>query len=201
MFLFYKGGVILILMIDNYDSFTYNLVQFFGELGEEIVIKRNNEISLSEIEVLDPEIIVLSPGPSSPTEAGICIDVINYFKGKKPILGICLGHQTIGHVFGAKVVKASRPVHGKVHSIKHNNTGVFRNLNNPLNVTRYHSLIVEQVPEEIEITAITAENEIMGIRHKKYLIEGVQFHPEAILTQQGHELLKNFIKEARGEFK
>ena len=187
-------------MIDNYDSFTYNLVQFLGELGEEIVIKRNNEISISEIETLDPEIIVLSPGPSSPTEAGICIEVVDYFKGKKPILGICLGHQTIGHVFGADVVKGLRPVHGKVFAIKHNNKGVFKNLNNPLNVTRYHSLVVKNVPEEIEVTAITDQDEIMGIRHKKYLIEGVQFHPEAILTEQGHELLKNFIKEARGEF-
>lgn len=189
----------MILMIDNYDSFVYNLVQYIGELGEDIVIKRNNEITLKEIEDLDPEIIVLSPGPCSPMESGICIDVINYFKGKKPILGICLGHQIIGHVFGANVIKAIEPVHGKVHSIEHINKGVFRNLNNPLKVTRYHSLVVEKesLPKDLEITAFTNEGEIMGIRHKNYLIEGVQFHPEAILSEQGHDILRNFIKESR----
>ena len=189
----------MILMIDNYDSFVYNLVQYIGELGEEIVVKRNNEITLEDIENLDPEIIVLSPGPCSPKEAGVCIDVVNHFKGKKPILGICLGHQTIGHVFGGNVIKAIEPAHGKVHSIKHNNKGVFRNLNNPLNVTRYHSLVVEgeSLPKDLEVTAFTNEGEIMGIRHKKHLIEGVQFHPEAILSEQGHEILRNFIKEAR----
>ncbi len=188
-------------MIDNYDSFTYNLVQFLGELGEEIVVKRNDEISLMEIENLDPEIIVISPGPCSPTEAGICIEVVHYFKGKKPILGICLGHQTIGHVFGGKVVKAINPVHGKVHGIIHENKGVFKGLNNPLNVTRYHSLIIDEntFPSELEVTARTNEGEIMGVKHKRYLIEGVQFHPEAILTEQGHDVLRNFIKQARGE--
>ena len=189
----------MILMIDNYDSFVYNLVQYIGELGEKVVVKRNKEITLGELEALNPEIIVLSPGPCSPTEAGICIDVVNYFKGKKPILGICLGHQTIGHVFGGKIVKALEPVHGKVHAIKHNNKGVFKNLNNPLNVTRYHSLVIdkENLPHDLEITALTNEGEIMGIRHKNYLIEGVQFHPEAILSEQGHEILRNFIEEAR----
>lgn len=189
----------MILMIDNYDSFVYNLVQFLGELGEEIVVKRNNEITVKEISKLNPEIIVLSPGPCSPNEAGICIDIVNYFKDKTPILGICLGHQTIGHVFGGNVVRAIRPVHGKVHPIKHNNSGVFKNLNNPLNVTRYHSLIVDKdsLPEELEITAQTLDGEIMGLRHKKYLIEGVQFHPEAILSEQGHDILRNFINEAR----
>ncbi|MCR8745000.1 anthranilate synthase component II [Romboutsia lituseburensis] len=189
----------MILMIDNYDSFVYNLVQYIGELGEEVVVKRNNEITLEEIESFDPEIIVLSPGPCSPNEAGICIDIVNKFKGKKPILGICLGHQTIGHVFGGKVVKATKPVHGKVHSIKHFNKGVFEGLNNPLNVTRYHSLVVdlESLPQDLEVTAFTNENEIMGIRHKKYMIEGVQFHPEAILSEQGHEILRNFINQAR----
>ena len=189
----------MILMIDNYDSFVYNLVQYIGELGEEIIIKRNNEVTLEEIEKLDPEIIVLSPGPCSPTEAGICIDVVNHFKGIKPMLGICLGHQTIGHVFGGEVKKALEPVHGKVHAIKHTNKGVFRDLNNPLNVTRYHSLIVDKdtLPKELEITALTKEGEIMGLRHKDYLIEGVQFHPEAILSEQGHEILRNFISEAR----
>ena len=189
----------MILMIDNYDSFVYNLVQYIGELGEEVMVKRNDEITLEEIEKINPEIIVLSPGPCSPKEAGVCIEVVNKFKGIKPILGICLGHQTIGHVFGGNVIKANKPVHGKVHSIKHNNNGVFRNLNNPLNVTRYHSLVVDldSLPDELEVTAITNENEIMGIRHKKYLIEGVQFHPEAILSAQGHDTLRNFIKEAR----
>ena len=189
----------MILMIDNYDSFVYNLVQYIGELGEEFIVKRNDEITVEEIEKINPEIIVLSPGPCSPKEAGICIDVVNKFRGIKPILGICLGHQTIGHVFGGSVIKAHQPVHGKVHSIKHNNKGVFKNLNNPLNVTRYHSLVVdlESLPDELEVTAITNENEIMGIRHKKHLIEGVQFHPEAILSEQGHDILRNFIKEAR----
>ncbi|WP_042275192.1 anthranilate synthase component II [[Clostridium] dakarense] len=189
----------MILMIDNYDSFVYNLVQYVGELGEEVVVKRNDEVSIEEIEKLNPEIIILSPGPCSPKESGICIDVVNEFKGKKPILGICLGHQTIGHVFGGKVIKASEPVHGKVHKIKHNNKGVFEGLKNPLNVTRYHSLIIDEnsLPEELEVTAVTNKNEIMGIRHKNYLIEGVQFHPEAILSEQGHEILRNFIEKVR----
>ncbi|MDU3063000.1 MAG: aminodeoxychorismate/anthranilate synthase component II [Clostridioides difficile] len=189
----------MILMIDNYDSFVYNLVQYIEELGETVVVKRNNEIKISDIEELNPEVIVLSPGPCSPKEAGICIDIVEHFKGKKPILGICLGHQTIGHVFGGDIIKAQQPVHGKVYSINHTNKGVFRGLKNPLNVTRYHSLIVDSntVPKELEITAITDKGEIMGIRHKKYLIEGVQFHPEAILSEYGHEMLKNFITEAR----
>ena len=189
----------MILMIDNYDSFVYNLVQYLGELGEDVIIKRNDEISIEEIKNLNPEMILLSPGPCSPNESGICIDIVNYFKGKKPIFGICLGHQTIGHVFGANIIKAIRPVHGKVHSIKHNNKGVFENLNNPLNVTRYHSLVIDNnnLPKDLEITALTDENEIMGIRHKKYLIEGVQFHPEAILSDQGHDILRNFLKQAR----
>ena len=189
----------MILMIDNYDSFVYNLVQYIEELGETVVVKRNNEIKISDIEELNPEVIVLSPGPCSPKEAGICIDIVEHFKGKKPILGICLGHQTIGHVFGGDIIKAQQPVHGKVYSINHTNKGVFRGLKNPLNVTRYHSLIVDSntVQKELEITAITDKGEIMGIRHKKYLIEGVQFHPEAILSEYGHEMLKNFITEAR----
>ncbi|EQI01481.1 glutamine amidotransferase of anthranilate synthase/aminodeoxychorismate synthase family protein [Clostridioides difficile F314] len=186
-------------MIDNYDSFVYNLVQYIEELGEAVVVKRNNEIKISDIEELNPEVIVLSPGPCSPKEAGICIDIVEHFKGKKPILGICLGHQTIGHVFGGDIIKAQQPVHGKVYSINHTNKGVFRGLKNPLNVTRYHSLIIDSntVPKELEITAITDKGEIMGIRHKKYLIEGVQFHPEAILSEYGHEMLENFITEAR----
>lgn len=189
----------MILMIDNYDSFVYNLVQYFKELDEDIVVKRNDEITIDDIKTLNPEIIVLSPGPCSPTEAGICIDVVNNFKGKIPILGICLGHQTIGQVFGSKIVKAIEPVHGKVHSITHDGKGVFTNIKNPLNVTRYHSLVVdrETLSDELEITAQTKEGEIMGLRHKKYMIEGVQFHPEAVLTECGHELLRNFITLAR----
>ena len=189
----------MILMIDNYDSFVYNLVQYFKELDEDIVVKRNDEITIDDIKTLNPEIIVLSPGPCSPTEAGICIEAVENFKGVIPILGICLGHQTIGQVFGSKIVKAIEPVHGKVHSITHDGKGVFTNIKNPLNVTRYHSLVVdtETLSDELEITAKTKEGEIMGLRHKKYMIEGVQFHPEAVLTECGHELLRNFITLAR----
>ena len=189
----------MILMIDNYDSFVYNLVQYFKELDEDIVVKRDDEITIDDIKTLNPEIIVLSPGPCSPTEAGICIEAVENFKGKIPILGICLGHQTIGQVFGSKIVKAIEPVHGKVHSITHDGKGVFTNIKNPLNVTRYHSLVVdtETLSDELEITAKTKEGEIMGLRHKKYMIEGVQFHPEAVLTECGHELLRNFITLAR----
>ena len=189
----------MILMIDNYDSFVYNLVQYFKELDEDIVVKRNDEITIDDIKTLNPEIIVLSPGPCSPTEAGICIEAVENFKGKIPILGICLGHQSIGQVFGSKIVKAIEPVHGKVHSITHDGKGVFTNIKNPLNVTRYHSLVVdrETLSDELEITAQTKEGEIMGLRHKKYMIEGVQFHPEAVLTECGHELLRNFITLAR----
>ena len=193
----------MILMIDNYDSFVYNLVQYIGELEEEVIVKRNDEISIKDIEDMNPEIIILSPGPCSPIEAGICIDVVKHFKGIIPIFGICLGHQTIGHAFGGHVKKAIKPIHGKVHSIQHFNKGVFNKLNNPLNVTRYHSLIVDKntLPDELEITALTKDNEIMGIKHKKYCIEGVQFHPEAILSEQGHEILRNFIVDARERMK
>lgn len=189
----------MILMIDNYDSFVYNLVQYLSSLKEEVIVKRNDEITIDEIIQINPDIIVLSPGPCTPNEAGICIDLVHKLKGKIPILGICLGHQTIGQVFGGKVIKAIEPVHGKVHSIGHNNIGVFKNLNNPLKVTRYHSLVVDKdtLPDCLEITASTKEGEIMGFKHKKYPIEGVQFHPEAILTQQGLELLDNFLQEAK----
>lgn len=191
----FKGVKSLILMIDNYDSFTYNLIQYLSTLGEEVLVYRNDCISLEEIEEMNPEMIVLSPGPCTPNEAGICIDIVHRFKGKIPILGICLGHQTIGQVFGGKVIKALEPVHGKVHPIYHTNQGVFKGLKNPLNVTRYHSLVLEKqsLPECFEITAKTEEGEIMGIRHKDYRIEGVQFHPEAILTEMGMELLNNFL--------
>lgn len=186
-------------MIDNYDSFTYNLVQYLNGLNEEVVVKRNDEIEVGEVEKLNPQMIVISPGPCTPDDAGISLEVIRRYKGKIPILGICLGHQSLAQVFGGKVVKAMEPVHGKVHPVKHTDTGVFRGLNNPLKVTRYHSLVVERknLPAELIITAETMEGEIMGLRHRDYLIEGVQFHPEAILTEQGMELLNNFLTEAR----
>ena len=186
----------MLLMIDNYDSFTYNLVQYLEELGAKVKVSRNDEIEIEEIEAIDPEIIVISPGPCTPLESGISRDVVSYFKDKKPILGICLGHQTIAHVFGGRIVKGLEPVHGKVHTIWHNNKGVFNGLKNPLGVTRYHSLVVDRegFPGELEITAETEEGEIMGIRHKNYPLEGVQFHPEAVLTEQGHDLLENFLK-------
>lgn len=188
----------MILMIDNYDSFTYNLVQYLKCLKEEVLTYRNDSIGLEEIEKLKPDMIVLSPGPCTPNESGICKDIIKNFKSV-PILGICLGHQTIGYSFGANVIKAKEPVHGKVSSIIHTNRGVFRNLPNPLKVTRYHSLIIEKesLPDFLEITAETIEGEIMGIRHKKYLIEGVQFHPESILTECGMDILKNFLAESK----
>ncbi|MGB7605484.1 MAG: aminodeoxychorismate/anthranilate synthase component II [Lutisporaceae bacterium] len=184
-----------ILMIDNYDSFTYNLVQYLQMLNQKLVIRRNDDISIEDIKAIAPDMIVISPGPCSPDKAGISLEVIDAFKGAIPILGICLGHQSIGQAFGAKVVKAKVPVHGKVQDIIHNNKGVFRNLKNPLKVTRYHSLVLEResLPYCFEITAETMDGEIMGIRHKEYAIEGVQFHPEAILTEQGLELLGNFI--------
>lgn len=185
-------------MIDNYDSFTFNLVQYLEELKEEVLVFRNDSIDLKDIRNLNPSIIVISPGPCTPEETGICKKVIEEFKGEIPILGICLGHQTIGKVFGANIIKAREPVHGKVHSIKHKNTGVFKDLKNPLNVTRYHSLVIEKetLPKCLEITAETNDGEIMGIRHKKYIIEGVQFHPEAILTECGMEILHNFLMRA-----
>ncbi|QZY54810.1 anthranilate synthase component II [Crassaminicella profunda] len=189
----------MILMIDNYDSFTYNLVQYLECLKEEVLVYRNDAITLEKIKNLSPTMIVLSPGPCTPNESGICKSVVNTFKGKIPILGICLGHQTIGQVFGGKIIKAKEPVHGKVHPIKHMNKGVFHNLPNPLKVTRYHSLIIEKetLPDCLEITALTNAGEIMGIKHKNYLIEGVQFHPEAILTEKGMEILENFLIEVK----
>lgn len=186
-------------MIDNYDSFTYNLVQYLQCLNEEVVVRRNDEITLKEIKVMDPLMIVISPGPRTPNEAGISLDVVRNFKGEVPILGICLGHQTIGQAFGCKIIHGKEPVHGKVHEITHNSTGVFKGLSNPLNVTRYHSLVIDgnAMPKELEITAKTIDGEIMGVRHKQYLVEGVQFHPEAILTEQGMELLENFYNMAK----
>lgn len=186
----------MILMIDNYDSFTYNLVEYLKMLKRDVKVYRNDEITIDEIKELNPEIIVISPGPCTPKEAGISEKIIRELKGVFPILGICLGHQAIGEVFGGKIVKAKEPIHGKVYPINHSNIGVFKGLKNPLNVTRYHSLLIEKetLPEELEITAETKDGEIMGIRHKEYLMEGVQFHPEAVLTEQGLELLDNFLK-------
>src|SRR5438067_13260715 len=186
----------MLLVLDNYDSFTYNLVQYFGELGAKIVVKRNDEISLNEIAAMQPERIVISPGPCTPREAGISNDVILRFGKATPILGVCLGHQCIGHVFGGDVVRADRLMHGKTSPILHNGKGVFKDLSNPFEATRYHSLIVKRdtVPECLEITAETAEKEIMGLRHRELPIHGVQFHPESILTLEGKKLLQNFLR-------
>lgn len=185
----------MILMIDNYDSFTYNLVQYLGELGEELVVKRNDEITIEEIEALNPEFLMISPGPCSPNEAGISLEVIKHFAGKKPIFGVCLGHQSIAQVFGGDVIQAERLMHGKTSEMHHDGKTIFRTLPNPFVATRYHSLIVkkETLPECFEITAWTDQDEIMAIRHKELPIEGVQFHPESIMTSVGKELLRNFI--------
>ncbi len=185
----------MLLIIDNYDSFTYNLVQYFGELGAEPVVKRNDEISLAEIEALKPDAIVISPGPCTPKEAGISNEVIAQIGPKLPVLGVCLGHQCIGHVYGGAVVRAGRLMHGKTSPILHDNTGVFANLPSPFEATRYHSLIIDPptVPETLIVNAHTAEGEIMGVRHRDFPIHGVQFHPESILTRHGKDLLKNFL--------
>lgn len=189
----------MILMIDNYDSFTFNLVQYLKSLKEEVIVYRNDEISIEEIRRMNPDMIVISPGPCTPKEAGISKSVVLEFQGKIPILGICLGHQTIGEVYNANIIRAKEPVHGKVHPIVHTNKGVFRELPNPLRVTRYHSLVIDEktLPDCFTITAQTMDGEIMGIRHKTLLLEGVQFHPEAILTECGMELLQNFIDEVK----
>jgi len=193
----------MILMIDNYDSFTYNLVQYLNELGEEVRVYRNDEINIDEVRELNPEMIVISPGPKTPDEAGISVEVIKRFYKTIPILGICLGHQSLIQVLGGEIIKAKTPVHGKVEEIRHTGIGVFKDLKNPIKVTRYHSLIADRskLPEELMITAETVSGEIMGVRHKKYLLEGVQFHPEALLTECGHEMLANFLAEAKGDFK
>ena len=194
----------MLLMIDNYDSFTYNLVQYFGELGEEVVVYRNDEITLDQIAALKPDRLVISPGPCTPTEAGISIPAIARFAGEIPLLGVCLGHQSIGQHYGGDVVRARQVMHGKTSPIFHKDTGVFASLNNPLTATRYHSLVVkkETLPACLEMTAWTqtedgAVDEIMGLRHKTLAVEGVQFHPESILTEQGHALLKNFLTQTR----
>jgi anthranilate synthase component 2 len=192
----------MLLVIDNYDSFTYNIVQYFGELGQEVKVVRNDEISITEIEALRPEYIVISPGPCTPNEAGISIEVITHFAGKIPLFGVCLGFQAMVAAFGGKIVGAKEIMHGKMSPIFHHSKGVFRGLKNPLSVTRYHSLVAEQqsLPECFEITAQTQDDagnidEIMGIRHKTLAIEGVQFHPESILSEQGHQLFQNFLQQ------
>ena len=187
----------MLLMIDNYDSFTYNLVQYFGELGVHVKVARNDEITLPEIATLAPKYICISPGPCSPTEAGISVATIQYFAGKIPLLGVCLGHQSIGQAFGGNIIRAKRVMHGKVDTIEHTGQGVFTKLPARFEVTRYHSLAIEQasLPDCLEITASTSDGEIMGIRHKQFAIEGVQFHPESILSEYGHELLNNFLNQ------
>ncbi len=185
----------MILMIDNYDSFTYNLVQYVGELGAETIVYRNDQITIEEIEKISPSHIIISPGPGKPENAGISNDVIKNFYKKIPILGVCLGHQCIGFSFGGKVVRAPRMMHGKTSEIYHDGLGIYKNLPNPFIATRYHSLIVDQpLPKELIKTSETKEGELMGIRHKKYPLEGVQFHPESILTLEGKNLLKNFLE-------
>ncbi len=190
----------MLLMIDNYDSFTYNVVQYLGELGADVRVYRNDAISIAEIEALAPEKIVISPGPCTPNEAGISVACIEHFAGKIPILGICLGHQSIGQAFGGKIVRAGKVMHGKLSAMHHANTGVFAGLENPFTATRYHSLVIDKdsLPECLEVTAWTQNedgslDEIMGVRHRSLAIEGVQFHPESILSEHGHQLLKNFL--------
>lgn len=185
----------MLLLIDNYDSFTWNLYQYFCELGAEVVVKRNDELTLSDISMLAPEKLVISPGPCTPSEAGISLAAIQQFAGQLPILGVCLGHQAIAQAFGATIVRAEKVMHGKTSAITHNNSGVFNGLNNPLTVTRYHSLVIEPatLPACFEVTAWTDKQEIMGIRHREIELEGVQFHPESILSEQGHQLLANFL--------
>jgi len=186
----------MILMIDNFDSFTYNLVQYLGEMGEELVVKRNDEITVDEIEALAPDKIIVSPGPCSPNEAGISVEAIQHFAGKIPLLGVCLGHQAIGQAFGGHIVRAERLMHGKTSPVLHDGKGVFANIPSPFDATRYHSLLIERssIPDCLEITAETAEGEIMGVRHRELAVEGVQFHPESILTEHGKTLLRNFVE-------
>ncbi|MHA8111923.1 aminodeoxychorismate synthase component 2 [Kosakonia cowanii] len=185
----------MILLIDNYDSFTWNLYQYFCELGAHVEVRRNDELTLADIEMLAPQKIVISPGPCTPDESGISLEVIAHYAGKLPILGVCLGHQAIAQAFGATIVRAAKVMHGKTSSITHSGSGVFSGLNNPLTVTRYHSLVIDPstLPDCFEVTAWSENGEIMGIRHKAWELEGVQFHPESILSEQGHQLLENFL--------
>jgi len=185
----------MLLMIDNYDSFTYNLVQYFGELGQDLKVYRNNKLTISEIEQMNPDRIVISPGPCTPKEAGVSIDVIKHFSGKIPILGVCLGHQSIGDAFGGDVIRAPYLMHGKTSAIHHDGKTIFAGLPNPFTATRYHSLIIkrETMPSKLEVSAWTEDGVIMGVRHKQFKVEGVQFHPESILTDVGKDLLRNFL--------
>lgn len=186
----------MLLVIDNYDSFTYNLVQYLGELGEDMKVYRNDKITLREIEALNPQRVVISPGPCTPREAGISVDLIKHFAGRIPILGVCLGHQAIGYAFGGEIIHAKKLMHGKTSMIHHDGKTIYKKLPNPFEATRYHSLVIEResIPDELEISAETDDGEIMGVRHKEYIIEGVQFHPESILTKVGKDLLRNFLE-------
>ena len=191
----------MILVIDNYDSFTYNLVQFLGELGYTVEVRRNDAVTLAEIAAMKPDQIVISPGPGTPDDAGISVDLIQRFHQEIPILGVCLGHQAIGQAFGGQVVRAHKVMHGKTSTVEHNKKGVFHNLPSPLTATRYHSLIVQEpLPDCLEITARGKDAEVMALRHKEYPVVGVQFHPESILTEYGHEMLRNFVQIEAGEF-
>jgi len=187
----------MLLMIDNYDSFTYNLVQYFGELGADVKVYRNDEITVEQLALMKPAQLVISPGPCTPAEAGISVPAIRELAGKLPILGVCLGHQSIGAAFGGKIVHAKRLMHGKTSPVQHEGQGVFRGLPNPLTCTRYHSLAIEResLPDCLEVTAWTDDGEIMGVRHRTLAVEGVQFHPESILSEQGHQLLRNFLEQ------
>lgn len=189
----------MLVMIDNYDSFTYNLVQYFGELGADVRVFRNDEITVAEIAAMKPDHICISPGPCSPKEAGISVAALQYFAGKVPLLGVCLGHQAIGEAFGGKVIRAKRVMHGKTDTVHTTQQGVFKDLPKDFTVTRYHSLAIEKesLPADLEVTAWTDDGEIMGVRHKKFAVEGVQFHPESILSEYGHELLHNFLKTTK----
>ena len=190
----------MLLMIDNYDSFTYNLVQYLGELGEDVRVFRNDQITVEEIKGMNPDRIVISPGPCTPKEAGVSVDVIKSFMGRLPILGVCLGHQSIGYALGGEIVRADRLMHGKTSPIFHDGKTVFKGIENPFDATRYHSLLIkkETLPKELEVSAWTKEGEIMGVRHREYLLEGIQFHPESILTKSGKDILKNFLDMTRG---
>ena len=187
----------MLLFIDNYDSFTYNIVQYFAELGQGVAVRRNDDITLEEIETLNPQYLVIGPGPCSPKEAGISVAAMRHFAGRLPIMGVCRGHQTIGEAFGGRIVRAKTLMHGKVSPVSHSGKGMFRGLPNPVTCTRYHSLVIERgtLPDCLEITAWTDDGEIMGVRHKEYAVEGVQFHPEALLTEHGHDMLNNFLIE------
>jgi anthranilate synthase component 2 len=195
-------SAVKVVMVDNYDSFTYNLVQYFGELGAEVTVVRNDQVTVADIEALAPDKIVISPGPCTPKEAGISVETIRAFAGRIPLLGVCLGHQSIGYAFGGNIIHAKQIMHGKTSLVYHHDTGVFKGLNNPFTATRYHSLVIEQasLPDCLEVTAWTQDeagnlDEIMGVRHKTLAIEGVQFHPESILTEHGHDMLRNFLNQ------